>query len=71
MEGCSQVVHRKRSFLSTLALGVSALVVTLSLGGVAIILYGMNIADRKTETLVDAVEEVVDLLPDLRQSMVG
>ncbi len=65
----SQVVYRKRSFLSTLALGFSALLVTLAIGCASIILYGMNIADRKTENLVELVQQAVRGLPELEKSL--
>lgn len=48
----SQVIYKKRSFLSTLILGLSAITVTVIVCLVAIVLYGMNIADRRIEDFI-------------------
>lgn len=69
MEPYPQVVHRKRSFLSTLALGSSVFAVVVTLSCAAVILYGMRIADRKTDSLVSFVEGLVKAVPDLQQSL--
>lgn len=61
--------HTGRSFLSTLALGASAVAVTVVISGAAILLYGMNIADRKSENVLEAVEAAVRGLPELRESL--
>jgi hypothetical protein len=64
-----QVVYKKRSFLSTLAFGFGALLVTLTLCSAAVVLYGMNIADRKSRDLVGLLEQAVRGLPDLQKSL--
>jgi hypothetical protein len=50
-------------------LGISATVVTLIVSGTGIILYGMNIADRKSGNLVEFVEQAVQNLPEIVESL--
>jgi hypothetical protein len=69
MEGPTQIIRQRRSFLSTLAMGLAALGITFMLAGAAIILYGMNIADRKSDNLFAAVEHAVRGLPELEKSL--
>lgn len=64
-----QVIHNKRSFLATLALGLSGIVVVLTLCASGIFVYAMNIADRKTDNLFDFAGEIVDHVPQLRESL--
>jgi len=60
---------RHRSFLATLAWGVSMAAVVLIVSLAGIIVYGMNIADRKANTLVGLTEAGLRALPDLRRSL--
>ena len=69
MEGYPQVVQKRRSFLSTLALGTSLCVITLTVSCAGIILYGMRIVDTKSDDLVGFVKQVVQELPELRKSL--
>ncbi len=64
-----RIVHKGRSFLSTLALGLGATLVTLTLSGGAVVLYGLNIADRKSHDLVGLIQQAVRGLPDLQKSL--
>jgi hypothetical protein len=63
------ILNRKRTFLSTLALGVSLLGVTVVLCGTAVIVYGMNIADRKADGLLGAAGDLLRGLPEARKSL--
>jgi hypothetical protein len=67
--GYPQVVSTRRSFLSTVAWGVSTAVIAVILAAAAIILYGMNIADRKTDTLAGLAEAGIRNLPELRRAL--
>lgn len=70
MESSSpQVIHKKRSFLATLALGLSGIIVVLTLCVSGIFIYAMNIADRKTDNLLDFAGEMVRHVPQLRESL--
>lgn len=61
--------HPRRSFLSSLVLGFSAIGVSLIAAGSAITLYGMNIVDRKTGNVFEFVEEAIRGLPELAESL--
>jgi hypothetical protein len=52
-----------------MALGASAVAVTGIAGLTSIVLYGMNIADRKTGNLMDCVQQAVRSLPEIRESL--
>lgn len=65
----SQGFQPKRSFFSTVAWGASAVAVTLIASGSLIVVYGMNIVDRKTGNLIEFVEQVVQGLPELASSL--
>ncbi len=63
------ITQKKRGFFSTVAWGISATVVTLIISTSSIILYGMNIADRKTGSLYELIEFGVDSLPQLAEAL--
>ena len=67
--GYPQHVHKKRSFLSTLAWGLSTVVITVIMCGTVIGMYGMNIVDRKTDTLTGFVHETIRALPEMVDSL--
>ncbi len=62
-----QVVHKRRSFMATLAMGASAIAVMVTLSLAAIFIYGMNIVDRKSDNLIGFAEQVVRQVPQLRE----
>ena len=59
----------KKSFLSSLVLGVSAVIVTLILSASGLAFYGINIVDRKTGNVFEFVEEGIRSLPELQESL--
>lgn len=63
--GYAEHVHKKRSFLSTLAWGFSGVLMTVLVCATSLALYAMNIVDRKTDTLTGFVRETIRTLPDL------
>lgn len=69
MDAYPQMVRPKRSFLSTLAWGVSSTVIVIILSLAAIILYGMNIADRKADTLAGLAESGLRNMPELCRAL--
>jgi len=69
MEVRPTVLHRPRSLLSTLALGARTNVVVVILGGAGIIVYAMNITDRKTDDFTGLVEQAVTGLPEFQKSL--
>mgnify|MGYP005840404957 CR=1 FL=1 len=69
MNTCTEEYPRRRSFLGTLAWGVCAAVVLLILGGSGVVLYGMNIADRRAKDLAGLADMAVKNLPELRKAL--
>ncbi len=63
------IIQRPRSFFGTLALGASAIVIVLTVSCAGIIVYAMNITDRKTGAFLGMVEQAVRGLPELRESL--
>lgn len=69
MDGYGPIINKRRSFLSTLALGVSAVVITVILTGGAVAMYGLNILDRKSDNVFDLARAGVDNLPAFVESL--
>jgi hypothetical protein len=69
MDGYGPIINKRRSFLSTLALGVSAVVITVILTGGAVAMYGLNILDRKSDNVFDLARAGVDNLPEFVESL--
>lgn len=69
MDGFHQQIVNRRSFFGTLAWGVSMTLIMLIIGGASIILYGMNIADRKSDSLFTFANQAVNNLPAMLRSM--
>ena len=65
----AQVVQSGRSFLSSLVLGVSLVLVSLVCAATLITVYGLNIVDRKTGNIFEFAEATVQSLPDLVDSL--
>ena len=63
------VIHKKRGFFSTLVTGVTTIVVTVIVSGAGITLYGMNMLDRKTDSVFDVVRAGASNLPELVESL--
>lgn len=64
-----KITYRRHTFLSALALGVSAIVIAMIVCCTVIIVYGIHFAGEKSEKLVSLVEEAVQGLPALQKSL--
>jgi hypothetical protein len=64
-----KITYRKHTFLSALALGLSAIVIALIVSCTVVIIYGMHFAGEKSEQLVALVEDAVRGLPSLQKSL--
>ncbi|MEK7994265.1 MAG: hypothetical protein AAB403_10725, partial [Planctomycetota bacterium] len=64
-----KITYRKHTFLSALALGVSAIAIALIVSCTVVIIYGMHFAGEKSEQLVSLVEDAVRGLPTLQKSL--
>jgi hypothetical protein len=69
MEHQPYIVHRKRSFLSQAALGISVFAVAVILSATAVVIYGMRILDGKTDDLAGFVTAAVKGLPELERAL--
>lgn len=69
MNGNPNVIRKHGSFLSTLAWGISSIIITVVIGGVLLGGYAMNIADRKTGSLFEFLEAAVRGLPELTEAL--
>jgi hypothetical protein len=64
-----QINYRKHTFLSALAMGLSALGIALIISCTVVIIYGMHFAGEQSEKIVSVVENAVRGLPDLQKSL--
>jgi len=69
MEHRPQVIYKTRSFLSQTVLGISVIVIAVTLSSTLIVLYGMKIANNKTDDLLSFVQNSVKSLPELQKSL--
>jgi hypothetical protein len=69
MNDFPQIIYKRHTFLSALAMGVSAIIIAFIVSCTVVIIYGMNFAGEKSEELVTLAEEAIRGLPKLRQSL--
>lgn len=63
------VVSRRMSFLTAMALGASAVMVTGVVCGTGVLCYGLSILDRKANNVVTLARAALDGLPELRKNL--
>jgi hypothetical protein len=69
MSDPSYITVRKHSFLSSVALGLSAIVITLLVTGTAVLLYTVHIASDKTEQVFTLAQSAIQGLPELTHAL--
>jgi len=69
MSDYPQVVYRKHTFLSALAMGLSAVVIAFIISCTVVIIYGMNFAGDKSDKIISLLEDAVRGLPKLQESL--
>jgi hypothetical protein len=69
MSDYPHITYKKHTFLSALAMGFSAIVITLVISGTVILIYGIHFAGEKSERLVTLAEDAVRGLPELQKSL--
>ena len=69
MSDYPKVTYRKHTFLSSLAMGISAVVITVIISCTVVIIYGIHFAGDRSEKLVSLVGAAVKELPDLRKAL--
>ncbi len=69
MSGYPKVTYKKHTFLSSLAMGLSAVVITIIISCTVVIIYGIHFAGDRSEKLVSLVGDAVKELPDLQKAL--
>jgi hypothetical protein len=69
MNDFPQIIYKRHTFLSALAMGISAVIIAFIVSCTVVIIYGMNFAGDKTEEVVSLVEEAIRGLPKLQESL--
>jgi hypothetical protein len=69
MDRYPQIIYRKHTFFSAVAMGLSALGVALIVSGTAVVLYGMHLAGEQPDTFVSFAKEAVRWAPALQESL--
>lgn len=69
MSDYPQITYKRHTFLSALAMGLSALAITFIISCTVVIIYGMHFAGDKSEKLVSLVEDAIRGLPALQESL--
>jgi len=65
----SYITFRRHTFLSSLALGLSAIVITLLVSGTVVALYVVHLASQKSEVVLTLAKDAVHGLPEFTQSL--
>jgi len=69
MSDYPKITYKKHTFLSALALGLSALAITFVVCCTVIVIYGMHFAGDRAEKLVVLMQGAVENLPKLQQAL--
>jgi len=69
MGGPSHIVFRKRGFLSSTAMGLSAIVITIVLCCTGIIIYGVHLASEQSGRIITLAQSTVRGLPEFAEAL--
>ena len=69
MSDYPKITYKKHTFLSSVAMGLSAIVITIIISCTVLVIYGIHFAGERSEKLVSLVSDAVESLPDLRQAL--
>jgi hypothetical protein len=69
MNDFPQIIYKRHTFLSALAMGVSAVIIAFIVSCTVVIIYGMHFASNKSEELVTLAEEAIRGLPELQKAL--
>ncbi len=65
----SQITFRKHSFLSSVAAGISAIVITAIISVTTVVLYGVHLASDKSDRVITLAQSAVRGLPEFERSL--
>jgi len=63
------ITYRKNTFLSSVAMGFRAMIITVTICCTAVLLYAVHVAGEKSERLVALAESAVRGLPELEKAL--
>ncbi len=69
MSDFPQIIYKKHTFLSAMAMGVSAIIIAFIISCTVVIIFCMNFAGNKSKELVTLAEEAIRGLPELQKSL--
>src|SRR5512134_2702203 len=69
MSDPAYITLRKHTFLSSVALGFSAIVITLLISCTAVLLYTVHLAGDKSERVITLAQSALKGLPEMAQSL--
>ena len=69
MNDFPRIIYKRHTFLSALAMGLSAIIIAFIVSCTVVIVYGMNFAGEKSEEIVTLVEKAISGLPELQESL--
>ncbi len=69
MSDYPQITYKRHTFLSALAMGLSALAITFIISCTVVIIYGMHFAGGQSEMLVSLMGDAIQGLPKLQESL--
>ncbi|UCC97076.1 MAG: hypothetical protein JSW66_14665 [Phycisphaerales bacterium] len=69
MDRYPQIIYRKHTFFSAVAMGLSALGVALIVSGTAVVLYGMHLASEQPGRFVSFAQDAIRWVPGLQESV--
>lgn len=65
----AHITYRKHTFLSSVAMGFSAVIVTITVCCTAVLLYAVHMAGEKSERLITLAQSAVKGLPELEKAL--
>lgn len=69
MSDYPHITYKRHTFLSALALGLSAVAISFIVSLTTVLIYGIHFAGEKSEKVVSLVETAVQGLPQLQESL--
>jgi len=69
MSDYPKITYKKHTFLSSVAMGLSAIAITIIISCTVVVIYGIHFAGDRSEKLVSLVGDAIGGLPELRQAL--
>ncbi len=69
MSDYPKITYKKHTFLSSVAMGLSAIVITIIISCTVLVIYGIHFAGDRSEKLVSLASDAVGSLPELREAL--